>query len=239
MTQHAVLNNVDHKDLRVITEHGEKWGDATQCALTFAAEFLQVQGHYPVFFVADRQNDTFHALAMFGFAENENLFLSSKGWNANYIPLSMALKPFLIGQSGDTDQLTIHIDLDSPRISLSEGEPVFLRHGGTSPFLDDVSERLGTLHQGLEQNAAFIAAMKNHELLEPFTLDVEFVDGANSHVAGYYTINEEKLDTLDPESLAELQKKGFLKAAYMVIASMVQIRALIERRNAVITSARA
>ena len=235
MTQHAVLNNVDHKDLRVVTDHGEQWGDGVQCALTFAAELLQIQGHYPVFFVADKSNNTFHALAMFGFAENENLFLGSSGWDAPYLPLSLALKPFLIGRSGDAE-LTVHIDMESPRISQSEGEPLFLPHGGTSPFLDDVSDKLATLHQGLEQNAAFVAAMKDHDLLEPFTLDVEFVDGTNTHFAGYYTINEEKLDTLDPSALADLQKTGFLKAAYMAVASMVQIRTLIERRNAMIIS---
>ena len=34
---------------------------------------------------------------MFGFDQQENLFLSVSGWDANYIPLTIQRRPFLIG----------------------------------------------------------------------------------------------------------------------------------------------
>ena len=45
-----LLNNVDHKDLRVITTRGAEYGDDVMFALTFPAEFRNIQAHYPIVF---------------------------------------------------------------------------------------------------------------------------------------------------------------------------------------------
>ena len=48
--QHALLNNIDHRDLRVVATRGAAWGDAEMAALTFPAEFRSVQAYYPIVF---------------------------------------------------------------------------------------------------------------------------------------------------------------------------------------------
>ena len=80
MTRHALLNNVDHKDLRIITERSAKFGDNVRGALTFFWEFRSVQAHYPIVFNKNPETSEFTALAMFGFEEGENLFLGDDGW---------------------------------------------------------------------------------------------------------------------------------------------------------------
>jgi hypothetical protein len=48
---------------------------------------------------------------------------------------------------------------------------------------------------------------------------------------GFYTINEDKLRTLDGTVLQELHGAGFLEPLYMVVASASRFRDLIDRMN--------
>jgi hypothetical protein len=228
MTKNVLLNNVDHKDLRVITTRGAEYGDDVMFAITFPAEFRNLQAHYPIVFrkPADGQ---FQALALFGFHDKQNLFLGPNGWDASYVPLTVERTPFLIGVAGR--ELLIHVDLDSPRVSRSQGEPVFREHGGTTEFLERMNSTLLAIHQGLESIPAFMAALLQHELLESFVLDIELKDGSQNRLAGFYTINEERLQGLSGDALEALHKPGYLQAIYMAIASLSNFRELIERQS--------
>ena len=240
MANHVLLNNVDHKDLRIITERSAKFGDNVQFGMTFSWEFRSVQAHYPIFFSKHAETGAYTALAMFGFEDGENLFLSEAGWEVSYIPMTMEVQPFLIGfqqsaEGGASDRHpVVHIDMASPRISSSEGQPVFLAHGGISDYLEKINSRLDTIHGGFAGDQEFIAALVEHDLLESFTLDIELNDGSQNRLAGFHTIDEERLRVLDGAVLASLNQKGFLLPIYMAIASLSNIRTLIDKRNALL-----
>ena len=236
MTNHVLLNNADHKDLKVITTRSPEYGDNVQCEITFCWEFRNIQAHYPIFFMKSAKAEEFNAVAVFGFEENENLFLSESGWDANYIPLTIQRQPFLIGfqestTGGDDKEPVIHVDIDSPRISKTEGEALFESHGGVSDFLGQVNSILNTINEGYAVHQLFMKDLAELELLEPFALDIELKDGSQNRLMGFYTIHEEKLATLDGDALANLNEKGFLLPIYMSIASLSNIRALIDRKN--------
>ncbi len=229
MPQHALLNNVDHANLRIQPGHGVHFGDAIMFATTFPAEFREVQAHYPIVFRKADNGTTFEPIALFGLEEGENLFLSGTGWDATYVPLTVQRQPFLIGVDGD--ELLVHIDLDNPRCSTTAGEPVFLPHGGTTEFLERANSTLLAIHQGVQATPVFVSALVALELLESFVLDVELLDGSAGRLAGFYTINEDKLAALDADVLGRLHRAGFLQAIFMAVASLSNLRALIERKN--------
>lgn len=236
MAKHALLSNVEHKGLRIITTRSAAYGDDQMYALTVPGEFRNVQASYPIVFQKRSDTGQFQPLALFGFESGENLFLTDAGWDASYIPYSVERLPFLIGggnpsQPGQPAQPVVHIDLDSPRVSWTEGEPLFLEYGGSTPYLERVSALLGALHSGIAATQPFIDALLSHDLLESFVLDVQLKDGSNNRMAGYYTINEERMRKLDGAAVAKLHEQGFLEPAYMVVASTVHFRDLIERRN--------
>ncbi len=228
MSNHVLLNNVEHKDLRVIPTRGAAWGDDVMSVITFPHEFRSIQAHYPIVFrkSADGQ---FQPIALFGFREKQNLFLNRQGWDAPYVPLMIERQPFLIGKSNA--QLVIHVDLDSPRISRSEGEALFRAHGGTTDFLERMNSVLLAIHQGVDSTPAFVAALLEHDLLESFVFDVRLKDGSENRLAGFYTIHEEHLIKLGGEALERLSRAGHLQAAYMAVASLSHFRDLIERQN--------
>lgn len=228
MTNNALLNNIQHRALRVQAGHGSDLGDNVMYALTFPDEFRSVQAHYPIVFQRDA-GGKFHPLALFGFQEGTNLFLQGDIWDATYIPLSVQRQPFLIGISGE--ERLIHIDLDHPRTRSGEGEALFHDHGVASEFLERIRSVLLALHDGIVATPAFIDALLRHELLESFVLDIQLDDGSDNRLAGFHTIDEARLQALDGEALERLARDGHLLPAYMVLASMSRFRDLIERMN--------
>jgi hypothetical protein len=229
MSNPVLLNNVDHKDLRVITARGAPYGDNVMTALTFAQEFRNLQAHYPIVFFKSEDGTSIQSAALLGFQEAENLFLGQAGWDAPYVPLTIARQPFLIGNVNG--EMLLHVDLESPRVSRTEGEPVFLEYGGNTEFLEKMSSTLGAIHEGLERAAAFSEALLALNLLESFVFDVELTDGSQHRLAGFYTINEERLHALDGQALERLSRAGFLQPIYMVIASLSNLSVLAERKR--------
>lgn len=237
MTHTVLLNNVDHQALRVITQRGAEYGDAVMLAVTFPAEFRHLQAHYPLVFRKTADGTSFEPVALFGFEAGQNLFLGAMGWDAPCLPLAVERLPFYIGMEGGMDggmhgdQRVVHIDLESPRLSTRDGEFLFLAQGGSSEFLQRMSGVLLTIHQGLQSTPAFIAALLEHDLLEPFVFEAERADGAITRLADFYTVHEERLQALDGAALQRLSLAGHLQAAYMAVASLAQFRALIERQK--------
>ena len=227
MTRHVLLNNVEHKDLRILTTRGAAYGDNVRAALTFPAEFRSIQAHYPIVFQKSADGTSFQPLALLGLREGQNLFLRGDRWDAHYLPLAMQRQPFLIGF--DNGQPMVHVDLDNPRVSRDEGEPVFLPYGGTTEHLDRVSDMLLAIHEGLQATPAFVQALLDHDLLEPFALEFEGPDGAAHRWSGFYIVHEERLCQLDGAALGRLQQAGHLLDIYMAVASVSRFRDLIAR----------
>lgn len=228
MSQHVLLNNIDHAALRVVATRGAAYGDAVMHAVTFPAELRNVQACYPIVFQKTAEG-SFQPLALFGFAPGQNLFLEGERWDAPYVPLAIERQPFLIGRSGE--ELVMHVDLDSPRIGTDTGEPLFLPHGGSSEFLERMNSVLRALHEGLQATPAFIDALLAHDLLESFVLDIQLDDGSEHRLAGFYTIHEERLRALDGVALDRLHRQGHLEPVYMAVASLAHFRDLIDRVN--------
>jgi len=233
MAKHVLLDNITHKDLKIITDRAPQYGDAVASIGVFPVEFRQVQAEYPIVFRKSAETGRFDPVALFGMATGENLFLDENGWDAGYIPLAIQRQPFLIGVEDSTGQgeLAVHVDMDSPRISRTQGEAVFLEFGGNSPYLERMTSVLLAIHQGHAFNQGFTEALTALELLEPFVLEVELQDQSVIKLAGFYTLNEDRLSKLDGNSVARLHAAGYLEPMYMALASLPNFRALIARKN--------
>lgn len=244
MARHVLLNNVEHKDLKVKTNYSAEYGDNVASVLTFPTEFGDVQKEYPILLQKNQQTGKYQPIVLLGFSKGENLFLEESssavrgGWNANYVPGVIARGPFLIGfqdqtaQGGSEREPVVHIDMDNPRVNFEEGEPLFREFGGASPYLERVSNILQGIHDGMAINDAMMAAFESHDLIEPMTIKIELVNGEKYSVEGNYTINEDKLRNLSGTALEQLNKIGFLQGAFLIISSLGNVKKLIDVKNA-------
>lgn len=237
MANHVLLDNISHKDLTIITDRGAKWGDAISCSAIFPSEFAKVQANQPIVFRKHPQTGQFEALALFGFANNENLLLDEQGKLAvSYLPLSMQRQPFLIGQQTQYNQgipeqsLVVHIDLDHPRVNQQHGEAVFLEHGGNSDYLNHMAQVLNTIHLENQALPQFFQQLLDLKLLEAFSIEYQTIQGEKVTLGGFYTIDQQQLNTLSATELQSLQHSGVLQAIYMVIASLEQVPTLLNKK---------
>ena len=237
MTRHVMLDNVTHKDLRVIRDYAKVRAYDVNVARVFPSEFIQLQTEYPLFFIRNKETGNFEPVALLGFSDKENLYLDETGWDAGYVPMSIERGPFLIGfQERDVDGVpmqspVVHIDLDHPGVSETEGERVFLAHGGESPLLERISSILMAIHQGHEAAKSLSEMLVGLELIESLTVGVELKDGSTQSVKGLYTINEDRLRDLNASALESLHKRGHIRDVYMMLASLPNVSKLIERKN--------
>lgn len=237
MANHVLLDNVTHKDLKIKAVYAAGCGYDLNLTGALPVEFGQLQREYPLFFIKNAETGHFAAIALLGFAEGENLYLGDNGWDADYLPLTIQRQPFLIGfQEQDVDGVptevpVVNVDLDHPSASNMEGEPVFLPHGGESPYLERINSILATIHQGHKASESLSQLLVGLELIESLTVDIEFKDGSKHSLAGLYTINEEKLRKLNADGLAALHEKGHLQDIFMMLASLANVGALIDRKN--------
>jgi len=232
MTRPVLLDNVNHRHLRVHTGRSAALGDARQFALALPAEFRQLQAHFPIVFQS--VDGGFQPIVLFGLEPGQNLFLRADGgWDAPVFPMALQRDPFMIGRSGET--LQVHVDMDSPRIVKPEegeiGSAVFMPHGGHSEYLDHAVQLLEHLHAQAQRLPVFIEALTQHQLLEPFVLDVELSDGSQGRVSGLHTIHEERLAALPGTTLEALQRDGHLLPIYMQLASLSRLHDLVERQG--------
>ncbi|MBU2887414.1 SapC family protein [Gilvimarinus agarilyticus] len=238
MPNAVLLNNVAHKDLKVINRYGAEFGDNLSSVLTFPTEFADMQREYPILLRKNDKTGEFQTHAVLGFEPGENLYLNNDNWDASYVPAIVARGPFLIGfQEKEMDgelqrETVIHVDMDNPRVSQSEGEPVFLEHGGNSPYLEKVVKTLNAIHEGLGYGKVMYEALADLELIEPVNLEIQITPEAQYNLTGYYAINEDKLRDLDAANLEKLNKMGFLEGVYLLKSSLSNIKSLVERKRA-------
>ncbi|MGA9573034.1 MAG: SapC family protein [Lysobacterales bacterium] len=242
MSNHALLDNITHKNLKILRGYRQGQGFDTSTVRVFPLEFSELQMEYPIVLTRNSESGHFEPVALLGLSKNENLFLGANGWDARYIPLAVERQPFLIGFQEMTEsgipqrQPVVHIDLDHPKVSMTEGDPVFLPHGGESLLLERASSVLATIHQGNAINQVFSRLLVGLDLVESSSMEFTLSNGESHTLSGLHIINEERLSALNGDALEALHEKGFLMSIYMMLASMPNFRKLINRKEALLKS---
>ena len=236
MTNYALLNNVDHQDVKIITERSARYGDNQMLVPTFPFEFRNVQAFYPILFQQEAAGG-FQPVALLGFEQGENLFLGPDGWQATYIPAMLRREPFLIGfqkpqDASDGDLMRVlSLDMDHPRVNTEAGEALFHPLGGRTDFLESAADLLEGIYDGVAHGKAFVKALEERDLIEAVTLDIPLRDGSRNQLLGFHCLAEQQVQELPGEVLEDFQAQGFLMPLFMILASMGNIQRLVEMKN--------
>ena len=225
MTQIVPLNKETHRFLKVDGRPSATYGDNQRFVHAIVSEFPHLLVHYPILFSKDATTGQFHCGAMLGFDEGENLFLEEWAEREFYRPLNLQRIPFY-AHGPD-----LAIDLDHPRVGVDGGTALFNENGQPTRYLQSIIWAFQDLQPGIETTKLFIARLLELRLIEPIDFDVEFDDGTMRKCVGLYTVNQEVLSTLPDERVVELFRRGYLRLAHYMIASLKQFPMLARKRN--------
>jgi hypothetical protein len=223
MTNVALLNNHDHRSLRVQTGASARYGDNQRFIAVILGEFPHLAVHYPILLTKDQNTGAFFVGAVLGFDEGENLFLDERGMET-YRPLNLQRGPFFTAGN------EVAIDLDSPRLEAG-GKPLFTESGEPTQYLQSIMALFRDLKPGLEMTKAFVETLVSLKLIEPIEVDLGFDDGSKRQLTGLYTVNQEALGRLPDAAVVDLFRRGYLQLIYLMIASLKQVAVLARRKN--------
>lgn len=237
MANFIVLDRNTHKNTRVITGRGEKYGESIHSVPVIAEELHQLVLEYPVCLIKDNDTGQFGLNALLGFEAGENLFLNEEKWNASYIPLHIRRQPFMVavndkaGAKPTKENTAITINMDNTRVQEKEGELLFDKEGNTTPYMNEINNLLASLVKGIMQTEVFINTLLEYELIEAVQLTVTLNNGEEKRFDGVYTIHEDNFQALSSDVLASFHTSGYLQACYMLKMSVGNIQKMIVLKN--------
>jgi len=187
-------------------------------------EFGAAAASCPILFTKEATTGQFYAGALFGFKPGES-FLPETLERGGFNPLNLQRDGFFI--SGED----IAIDLDSPRFSDTEGEPLFDPARQPSASLRQIQRVLGQLQAGTDMTQAFIRELTGLKLIEPIDVQLNFTGGERITLEGLYTVSLDRIRELDDTSAVRLLRSGYLHLAYTMNVSLKQLPIFAHLRN--------
>lgn len=234
MTNMVAINNKEHAGLKV-TNDALNLSANQHLVPVVVSELNKLVVHYPVVITKLDDSGQFGLSALLGFEENENLFWQQGQWDGVYIPAQFERLPFYVGTEPSNTNAQANrvlcIDMDNSSVNEQDGSPLFDNMGEPTSYLVEKQQILAQLLDGETQNQRFIAALVQHNLITPFTLDITFENESKTSITGLYTIDEDKLAALSPQAIADLHAQNLLQSIYTLVASNAQIYALIDKKN--------
>ena len=228
------LDTTAHRHIRIDSTVVEVSGARLNMVPVVLTEFLKLVVQYPIAFAKDKETGRFTCVALFGFHDNENLFVENGQWNAIYVPLQVSRQPFFLGNASEKpgeDAFVVCIDVEHDSIQAEAGEKIFDADGNETAYLERMKQGLAELLNGELPTQQFIQTLTGLKLLLPMQLEITFENLESTEVEGLYTINETRLAELSADEIASLHAQGMLGPIYTMLASLGHIYSMVDRRN--------
>jgi SapC len=231
----ANLDRATHKNLRVQEE--QAFGackEITMCTVMLS-EIPRLVIEYPLAFTRHGESGQYICVALFGVDPDRNLYWQGDRWNSVTVPLNVGRQPFFVGMADNpaagegAKGLVTCIDLENPGVQTSVGEPLFDADGGETPYLKHKLALLAELLDGEQKTRAFVDRLAALDLLQGIQLELKSPGQAPRKIRGLHAIDENKLRSLDPATLAELHGAGYLHAMYAMLSSLGHLQILARR----------
>lgn len=226
LAQPVVLNNEQHKDLRVLGQFSLESVNDRHIAPLMLQEFAAAAAFYPIFFL--QVNEEFAPVAVFGLKEGQNLFIKDQKWEGQYVPAGIRAYPFSLAQASD-DQLLLCVNEQADNISRTEGQALFNEDNTPTEFFDGVNKFFRDYIDANAVSRNIMAQIKEMGLLKADGLQYRDLAGKEHRLNGFFVIDREKFEALSDEQFLSLRKFGVLQAIYAHFSSLDRIGSLITR----------
>lgn len=193
-------------------------------------EFPMASAYYPIVFAA---GPTPVPAAVVGLKNDSNLYLDSEGrWvNGAYLPAYVRRYPFILMDDADKKQFVLCIDETSDMLGPKGEHPLF---SGDQPsdFTKSAMEFCAALRQQGDATDAFVAALKEYELLVPNDAQIDLRDGTRLQLSGFLVIDPQKFDAMPDSIILQWRKRGWLGLVYAQLLSSHRWQNLVDLMQA-------
>jgi hypothetical protein len=222
------LNSNDHAGLRVKPIEDYAYLTEVTFAPLLLPEFALACAEFPIIFINQPDSGTTQPVAMFSLKRGKNAFVENGRWTAGYLPATIRQAPFklLSAKEEGASDLYLGIDTESALVSETEGERLFDDDGRETLYLQQRKSELTDFAKHSEMTAAFVALLKERELLQERTLSFEDNQGQGGAVKGLLIVDEERLKSIPAEDFADLRNRGVLSVIYAHLISLNRTRKL-------------
>ncbi len=172
-------------------------------------------------------------LAVLGIRPQQNLFVNAEGkWKAGcYVPAHLRRYPFILQEDEANKQFSLCIDEAAEHFKNGQEqvnrEPLFIEEK-PAPFVTEMLGFLGDMQQGLQLTQAYVAALKEENLLIEQNAQIELNNGEKPRLDGFFIVDEAKFNALSEKVFKEWQAKGWLAFTYFHLQSQLNWQRLID-----------
>jgi hypothetical protein len=228
----TILHREAHRLLRLNRDERDmRWVSSLISVAIAAAEMPSAAVEFPC--VMTRGTDGGgRLLAITGLEHGRNLFVDAQGhWSGNYLPAVLRTWPFRLLTEVDDEGARL-VAVHRPSLSVSQGDALFDEHGQEAPWVQAVLRELVALDAAATTTAEQVAALDAAGLLHERTLQALLPGGRQMELTGFLSVDEAKLNALEPSQAGELHRQGALSLAYLHLLSLRRFRPLMERAAA-------
>ena len=223
-TKTAVLDSRKHSDWKITPQRDFKHCLQKRFLPITLPEFSRVALEQPIVFVQDKE--LIVPITVLGLNTGDNLFVDTKGlWMGDYIPAYARMYPFILAPRQGRDDYSVCIDESYPGFNVAKGNKLFAEKGSQSKLTQDAVTFATEYQRQREQSLLFTARIQSLGLLE--SANFTATDSDTAAVAGFLTINREKLAGLSEAVVLELFQEGGLELLYLQLASLTNFERLI------------
>ncbi|WP_024610411.1 SapC family protein [Pseudoalteromonas sp. TB64] len=226
------LSNTEHKALKISPDAAAIYASTQHLLNLRATEVAKMTCDLPVFFARNAQNGSYTLSALTSFNANQNLLVNNTKWQALYTPVCMQSYPlYLLTREANSSDYFVAIDEQSSVVNTTQGEALFDGNANPSLFLSAQQKLLeGDLKNDyltyqFTQELARLGLIKNIDIV------LQFGQGETQTIQGLSTVDEDKLQTLDNDTIVSLQKQGYLNVLNSMLISLFQLNALVKLHN--------
>ena len=226
----VALNSDVHRNLRLASnEAGFSFARDTTAVLLAGVEFAEAAREYPIVFI--RGNDKqMRPVALLGVRDGENLFVDQQGkWDARYIPAFVRRYPFVMADGGPNGQLVVCIDESCAALNVAHGELLINAEGVLQPRMNEVMNFLQNFQNEFVRTELIVKQFDELGLFIQQGARFDTNDGQTFQLNDFYLIDEEKFGQIADDKLPKLFRSGALGLAYLHLASMGNMRGLLNR----------
>lgn len=229
------LDSVAHRELRFAPNQPYDFAAGQMLApITFTEASLIAREYVIVF--SDQMGSL--PLALLGRAQGRNAYVRFSGhWTARYVPAHIRRYPFLMaegplgapaadGEPTASNQVEkfILFDTEAAHVGNVKGERLLDDQGQATPVLKNVVEALTAMENDSVHTLQVISQLETQGLLVPRQINIGSKYGKPVGLTGLRVIDFERLATLEPQALADLQRSGALELAYAHRLSLTNLR---------------